>query len=731
MVLIDLNRQWQELAADASLISFQNRGNIDLEIIAATSLPTDDAVGFTYRPYEKEFNKEVQYIATDDLASASVYARCKHDATTKIVVISTDGTLNALTFGNGGESALSFDFQNSLFFANNTPQDSIYDIAPNLERVGNATTVDENGNVVYVPQNRFAYTDFSLISSDAWVNNQSATSNVTVDGGDVILEQDGTSTTTGGVYWQGSGAATIDVQANEKHRIIFDISQETGNHDWVYVLFWDGSSQNGQRIWIDLENQVEGTQNSAGSNITLDSYAVEFLGNGAARVTITASRTAAGNIFPLVGIVDGDTKIATTTGQTCAGSIRISNPACFRWPMQPVPEALRTTGASAYFLDNTDAGERYLARTEHHLYNGSGWTNKRLALSSAVTNAPRGSYSTPTAASAVVTNLVVTDDAGYGFEGAGSCARFAGSGASATQRIWVGGFDATNPSGLGVWVPKTSTQDYIQFINSVSVNAYVNFSLLDGSVGDIGTDWTNARIEANDRGLFWQFYVEDPGGIGGGTGYLYLVDSNTAGWAASSATSDYIDIAHMDAITSGSAVAPLPVRCFGASTSYVADNDLSFANALIPSYTDRFGVAAKFEYTYADENANPQMRVFRWTDGTNAMEFDMQTGGTATGRFVGIYTNPTDGTGSIGTDSYTPGVEVRMQGAALWTDDDLFIAKDGTSYTQSLPTQIPTPTGDVDSCMGIASGSGIIYVEQFQINTSSNLTVTDTETVTT
>lgn len=638
----------------------------------------------------------------------------------------------ALTFGAGGKSPLSFDFQTGRFFANSQRQSSIYDIAPNLERAGNATTIGPDGLVYYVEQNRFAYTDFSLFGVGAWFEVGGANVTVTEDSGDAIISQDAPNTATGGVYWQGSGATTIDVQADEKHRIIFDVSQETGNQDWCYVIWWTGAGQDGQRVWIDLENQVEGTQDSAGGTATLDSYDVEFLGNGAARVTITASRNAAGDIFPGVVICDGDGKTQSTGSQTCAGTIRVSNPACFRWPMREVPAALRTAGASPYFLANTDAGERYLARTEHHLYDGTGWTKKRLALSSAVTNLHTDSEDATPNNNNVTTTRAVGDDgwAEYTVVPDATNAAHYTSLKSSTTISYTSGSAYTMQAVLKARGDQRYAWLFFPTVRFPNTERAVGFDLLTGAVD---TEDTNTVGHIKDLGSgYYLCAVTATAAVTSTSLDCFVVLSNASGGRAPTYTGDTADgVFVKNLMVIEGSVPQLYCPTFGASVSFVADNDLAFANALIPSYTDRFGVAAKFEFTYADENANPQLRVFRWTDGTNAMELDFRTGSTSTGRVVALYGNATDGNGSVSAaTSYTPGVEVRVQAAALWTDTDTNVAADGTSNTQSLATQIPTPTGDVDNCMDIASGSGIIYVEQFQINTSSALTVTDTETVT-
>jgi hypothetical protein len=533
----------------------------------------------------------------------------------------------ALTFGAGGASPLSFDFQNGRFYSGGVRQSSIYDIAPDLERAGNATTVDATGNVVYVPQQHFQNTD------------SPATQTVT--------------TITSGV-------------------------------DYTIKVYGSGSV----------------VLSGAGTGTATDGSPVE----------ITASSTSL---------------ICTVSGSPEYVSVRPTN-------MQDVPTALRGGGHADLLI--TAGSARYLARTEHHLYDGSGWTKKRLALSKAVTNDPQGGYSTPTAASATVNNLGVTDGSGFGFEGAGSCARFTGSGASAGQRLQIGSFDATNPRGAGVWLPKSSTQEYVQIMNNASVNAYVNFSLLTGAVGDIGTDWTNARIEANDRGLFWQFYVEDPGGVSAGTGFLYLVDSNTAGWAASSDTSDYIDIAHMDGITSGSAVAPLPVRCFGASQSYVADT-FPIPSAQMPPYTTQISFNMAGEMSHADRALNPEVSFYSWSSSGsvgNASDnhfharFRTDTG---TGQLlIQQQLTGTRDSSDSGVDLYAPGSAVAFNIAGLHAADKVQGAAGGSAFTADTgPTSLPDlsafecdifPTGD------------LIYIKDFQVNPSTAITDTDLEEVT-
>ena len=64
-----------------------------------------------------------------------------------------------------------------------------------------------------------------------------------------------------------------------------------GNHDWVMVLFYEPSTSNQARVWVNLSTGALGTSTSSGTGVTNLGTTITNVGNGWYRVTISATFT--------------------------------------------------------------------------------------------------------------------------------------------------------------------------------------------------------------------------------------------------------------------------------------------------------------------------------------------------------------------------------------------------------------------------------------------------------
>ena len=175
----------------------------------------------------------------------------------------------------------------------------------------------------------------------------------------------------------------------------------------------------------------------------------------------------------------------------------------------PGNHAYQTTSGSRPLLARTPDGGRQNLLTYSEQFDNAAWAKTNATISAAnSTTAPDGTTTADT---------------------------FTGSGVSGTQRI------AQNPTATGQHTysiyAKASTHNFIQIFQNSDGEFYANFNVSTGVVGNAGTK-TTASITSVGNGWYrcsvtWTIVTSS-------SHSLALVDSNTAGYAASSATANSV-----------------------------------------------------------------------------------------------------------------------------------------------------------------------------------------------
>jgi len=379
--------------------------------------------------------------------------------------------------------------------------------------------------------------------------------------------------------------------------------------------------------------------------------------------------------------------------------------------LQPMPSALQTAqfagdGTSGVrvrkmrlyrsdlggMVNNPDTGDSYvptttsavyLPRRNHHIYNGSAWVNEGILTEpSTQTNKPHANYSTPKNGSTDVTGLTISDDAGVGFTGAGTGPRVTGSGSSGTQRMNLGGGDATYRSTAQVYIAKSSTHKYYQIINSSDVNAYVNFDLNDGSLGNIGSAWSaDGIVSVVDHETFYELIVNDTVAAAVPR-YLYFVDSKTASWAASGATSDYGDIPYVGNIHQSGAdntFPALPIICNGSQVARAGEQ------LVIPHESISWPAGDELSIHIQGRMTGQNSEFVRWRlDASNYISLSSGTGDFTFAQSEGGIVD------SVTGGSFTSGTNVSFNVASRNGSTFINGAVDGVALTEdATPTTFP------------------------------------------
>ena len=333
-------------------------------------------------------------------------------------------------------------------------------------------------------------------------------------------------------------------------------------------------------------------------------------------------------------------------------------------------------------VNNPDTGTSfvpttgYLPRRGHHIYNGSAWVDEGVLIEpSTQTNKPHGGYSAPKNGTTNVTGLTISDDAGVGFAGAGTGPRVTGSGSAGTQRMHLGVGDATYRSTAQVYIAKSSTHKYYQIINSNDVNAYVNFDLNDGSLGNVGSAWSaDGIVSVVDHETFYELIVNDTVAAAVPR-YLYFVDSKTASWAASSATSDYGDIPYVGNIHQSGAdntYPALPIICTGAQVARAGEQ------LVLPHESISWPSGDELSIHIQGRMTGQNSEFVRWrldannyislSSGAGDFTFSQSEGGTVDSVTGGSFTSGTNVSFNIASRHGSTFVNGAVEGTALTED---------------------------------------------------------------
>ena len=537
----------------------------------------------------------------------------------------------------------------------------------------NGTMVDSDGLLKWRPHNLL--TDTVGLTTN-WSLSSQGTGSLPTITRDYAAAPDGTMTAAR-LQCSRTSAAGGDRSYLQQATIPTVVGSEVTEALWVKST--DGTPQT-----IQLWNQQE-----ANSKIT------ETVGSSWQRISLEypVLLSTAGKFW--IGLVGSETSDLTT-------DVLIWHPHLHRSdlggmasdPDQPAgfETEVPTTGSSAV----------YLPRRGHHIWNGSAWVNEGILTEpSTQTNKPHASYSAPKNGSTNVTGLTISDDAGVGFTGAGTGPRVTGSGSAGTQRMHLGVGDATYRSTAQVFIAKSSTHKYYQILSSASGgNGYANFDITDGSIGSVGSDWSaDGIVNVVDHETFYELIVNDTV-LTTGPRWLYFVDSKTASYAASSATSDYGDIPYIGNIHQSGAdntFPALPIICTGSQVARAGEQ------LPIPHENISWPAGDELSIHIQGRMTGQNSEFVRWRlDASNYI--DLSSG---TGDFT--FAQSESGTvDSVTGGSFTSGTNVPFNVASRNGSTFINGAVDGTALTENTtPTTFPDlETTDLE--LAYSGGSMVI-----------------------
>lgn len=534
----------------------------------------------------------------------------------------------------------------------------------------NATMVDSDGLLKWRPHNIVTHPFSFTTGWGTLTQGDGVTPVITNNAG---VAPNGTSTAARMQMSRGSVGSPNRSALNKSFTVQAGFGFEAG----IWVKSYDGSE-------YDIVINLAGTT-GAKSVLTVDSTWRKI-----STVEPIAPNSSGAVSFRL-GITDTDTDDLTADILMWGASLK----GAYDFDMVDDPSPYWSGDPQLVAVDNQSAAV-YLARRGHHIYNGSAWVNEGvLTEPSTQTNKPHGGYSAPKNGTTNTTGLTISDDAGVGFAGAGTGPRVTGSGSAGTQRMHLGAGDATYKSTAQVYIAKSSTHKYYQIINSSDANAYANFDLNDGSLGNVGSAWSaDGIVNVVDHETFYELIVNDTV-ASSVPRYLYFVDSKTASWASSSATSDYGDIPYVGNIHQSSAdntFPALPIICNGSQVARAGEQlVLPHENISWPS-GDELSIHIQGRMTYGDEDTSLNVVFVRWqADVNNRIQTFLNTTGSEIGQVR--FQQETGGVNDVvfeATSSYSPGVNVPFNVASRHGSTFINGAVDGTALTEdTTPTSLP------------------------------------------
>lgn len=362
--------------------------------------------------------------------------------------------------------------------------------------------------------------------------------------------------------------------------------------------------------------------------------------------------------------------------------------------------------ASMLFYDNSGDTGKYADFAYHSVKEiglAGAWTKKGTLIEPGRTTSVTGGYSQPTAATLTSVNLTETDDAGYGLKGAGTCLRVTGSGVAGTHRFEVGATSNSAARTAFILIPKSSTQQYGQFVHAGDTNRYANFNLQTGAVTAEGSSWTDAGA-VRDLGLFWMIGATDDGTSSTSNFFFYFIDSATTTWASPSSSTDYLDIAQMGVVD----LTTLPVTAVPTYGSDVttARPTVDLEATTLPDPDGGYVVVADVVQDYVDSGTNNEARYFVIGSG-QYMQGRLRTDSTRTGA---AYVLTNNGIGTYGQDTngavtdLSPGIDVAAKLGFRVTSDEVNAALNGTAAVASgAITQLPNVLGDGTTDLELAT----------------------------
>lgn len=555
-------------------------------------------------------------------------------------------------------------------------------------RSGNATMVDSDGYLKWAPHN--------LNSNSATLGVQGAAT-LTTGQSDPWGGTRATQITAGDGSFEGAAFGGITPSGDA----VFRIWAKAGTASWVAIRPF---SKLTAHVYFNLSTGVKGTQQADAA-----SASITAAGNGyyLLEVTLTKANVSAATSYIYVANAD-NSGLACNTGEYVYAVGPHSRENSLGGTVS-VPSDLRVDSSASSYLETTGSA-RYLARRNHHVWNGSSWVNEgALIETSSRTNIALRSidYTTWNDTGLDITNAFAT-----GPDGNSSLAKLAITNTTSTTHSLYTAATVSMTSAAtythSVWL-KNGNQRYVILQSFRSANNWSSIvvDLQTGSVTQTSTGASSGTISGYGvidcgGGLYRVWLASAESGTAGYPATLVLASTGTPtldtnGQEVFSGTAGNYILAGQPQLELGSTPSSyMPTS--GATFTRAADS-LSAAYANIPTIS---AVAMEGRVTYADLGSAAQFAFWRqYKDADEYLLCDMDTDSTDTGE-VNWEQNNAGTSATVTSDTYSPGVFVEFNIASRHATSAIQGAAGGTAATADT-TSSTKPTF---TTAGFEIGSG-------------------------
>ena len=290
------------IAPDGTLTADLLSNTTTESIYQQTTLPAASGSVYTYSVYVKQASLDwIRFIVFESANSANQLTLWFNPSTGTLGTVSAGGTATLVT-GNVVAAANGFyriyltgSFVSSslIFQTNIVTTDGSSATANNSARYQwgaqvNQGTLQDYSRTVASPRQG---SQNMLLRSEEFDNASWSKTDTTVTA-NAIASPDGL--TTADLLTEGSAGTsqilqTITVVAQKPYTA--SLYLKYGNHDWVMVLFYEPSTSNQARVWVNLSTGALGTSDTSGTGVTNLGTTITNVGNGWYRVTISATFT--------------------------------------------------------------------------------------------------------------------------------------------------------------------------------------------------------------------------------------------------------------------------------------------------------------------------------------------------------------------------------------------------------------------------------------------------------
>ena len=275
----------------------------------------------------------------------------------------------------------------------------------------------------------------------------------------------------------------------------------------------------------------------------------------------------------------------------------------------------------------------------------------------------------------------ITSNSATSPEGVKNATLLKGTVASSRHNIRLNS-ESSSDSVLSVFAKQKELR-YIQIGSANTTNQYVNFDLADGSIGNIGSDFSNAKVEDYGSGWYRLSVVSDDQN---NDFYISLVSSKTAGWLETWTPSSADDGLYIYGAQheSGASYASSYIPTHGAAVTRGADSctgggDSDSINSTEGVYYLEISALENdgtFRQTSLSNGTNDNRLTIDWTSTDNQIRCYIETQDVSQGSMTASV--------SDATDYHKIAVKYKANDFALWVDG----SEQATNTSAAVPLNI-------------------------------------------